>query len=66
VTDEQTDAIWDAQEDEIRTRWGAEAAEDANYGWFVDEVSGFIATKVYGHGVLTTDVALNHEFEEFR
>lgn len=37
-----------------------------NIGWFVDEVTNQFGTKVYGHGVLTTDMNTGkHTFEEF-
>ena len=43
----------------IHSECGAEAAEKANYGWGVDaygpEIS--VSTKVYGHGVLTSNAS---------
>ncbi len=61
------DEIYDHQERVIRKRLGRRAADLANYGWAACEgpdgaVS--VATKVYGHGVLTTDETLTDEWEE--
>ena len=47
---------YDNQEAWIRKHCGKQAADKANYGWGVDEVEGVICTKVYGFGVLITDV----------
>ena len=54
---------YDAQMEYIKEEFGEDAANKANYGWAVDGYT--IATKVYGHGVLVTDLALNMNFEEF-
>lgn len=63
MTLDQENAIYDAQDEWIR-----EHCPDAatNIGWAVDEIEGVISTKIYGLGVLTTDVHLNHTFEPFR
>jgi len=55
---------------ELQERWIAQhisqhAADHANYGWFVDEPNGTIATKVYGHGVVTIDTKGKIAYEEF-
>jgi hypothetical protein len=42
------------QERWIEERFGEEASTNANYGWYSDEHG--VATKVYGHGVLSTVV----------
>lgn len=63
---EREDEAYDAQEAWIKENCGDEAANTANYGWFVDEVDGNICTKVYGHGVLTTVIAtLEHEWDPY-
>lgn len=57
---------YDQQAKEIERTFGKKAASDANYGWGVDEVgdslkgNGTLAiqTKVYGKGVLNTEVDL--------
>lgn len=49
--------LFEAQYKEVRKRFGVEAAKQANYGWGVsgDEKRVSVASKVYGHGVLTTE-----------
>lgn len=61
----------DKQSDWISKRFGKRAADNANYGWGVDsdDEGASIATKIYGHGVLTTEVnyrsgKMTHSFEE--
>lgn len=54
VTKNIEETIYENQSEFIRQRWGQEAADKANYGWSVDEVTGEVATKVYGHGVVVT------------
>lgn len=65
---EAEDVTYEAQREYILAEFGEEAADTANYGWGVDEIVGVIATKVYGHGVLTTAIGEtdDHEFEPFR
>lgn len=62
---------FEANVDEIGRRFSNEAAQNANCGWSVsgddDHVS--CATKVYGHGVLVTnvsydDLSVEHRFDE--
>ena len=50
------DRIYREQERIIRRDYGKRAADQANYGWGVDEDDGsiIVSTKVYGHGVLIT------------
>lgn len=54
------DAAAQAQYDLIRAQHGEQAAEAANYGWGVggDDCYVSYATKVYGHGVLITEVVV--------
>lgn len=70
MTEEQEDTIYEEQHTLILERFGPEAAAAANYGWGVDEIEGYVATKVYGHGVLVStigaDGSIDHEFEERR
>ena len=60
------------QERYIRARFGDEAADVANYGWFGDDGLGYVETKVYGYGVLSStvsvidDTTIRHEFVPFR
>lgn len=56
-----TDAVYEAQD-----KWLSEhyPGRKVNMGWSVDDVTGQVATKVYGEGVLTTDKNLKHTFEE--
>jgi hypothetical protein len=53
-----TRAALDGQFTWIRERYGDEAAECANYGWGTDGTDEplvlYVATKVYGHGILNT------------
>ena len=59
VTEEATDktelALYESQRQWIEQHHGAEAAQNANYGWVVEtnDSSPFlgVATKVYGHGI---------------
>jgi hypothetical protein len=48
------DLIYDQQYELIKERFGRKAADEANYGWFVDacESRVIVSTKVYGHGIL--------------
>ena len=59
--------IYDEQEKWIHDNISPGAAQDADYGWGVDEVEGYIQTKIYGDdgGVLTTTFSEPevHEFE---
>lgn len=57
------DSVYEAQTEWIKTNIDENAAKLANYGWFVDD--NVVETKVYGHGVLSTDAYLNHDFREF-
>ncbi len=50
MTEEQEEALFDAQYEEIKKECGEKAANQANIGWGHSE--GSIASKVYGHGVL--------------
>lgn len=52
-----TDRIYTEQANEITKTHGAKAASSANYGWGVssDDKYVSVATKVYGHGVLTSE-----------
>lgn len=61
------DDAYEAQENWIKEHCGEEAAQKANYGWFVDEVDGLISTKIYGHGIITTEIGdpTNFTFESF-
>lgn len=70
--DKLEDKIYDAQERYIKREFGKEAADRANYGWFVDGDAKHIivSTKVYRHGVLTSTGILKsgkvtHDFESF-
>jgi hypothetical protein len=62
--------IYRAQERWILKRFGKEAADSANYGWGVSATDDYVSvqTKVYGHGVLTSEaspsVRVAHEFFE--
>jgi hypothetical protein len=64
VTDSETDktelALYDSQYQWIEQHHGKEAADFANYGWVVEsnDSSPFlgVATKVYGIGILYSDV----------
>ena len=63
--------VYNEQYDWIRKKFGKRAAEVANYGWGVtgDEDYVSVATKVYGHGVLESNVRLgadeiDHSFSE--
>ncbi len=66
ITEDDTDktetALYASQYEWIKTHYGEQAAENANYGWAVisNGESPFleVATKVYGHGLLMSD-ALN-------
>lgn len=66
------DRIFEAQQKLILKRFGADAANCANYGWGFTSVDDevIIETKVYGHGVLITNAKhpsrqLNHQFDPF-
>lgn len=62
--EDREDITYGLQEEYIIEHFGKEAAENANYGWFVDEVDETISTKVYGVGILTTSFkTFTHEFE---
>lgn len=62
--EDQLEKVWEAQD-----KWLKEHFPDQkflNQGWFIDDVEGVVGTKVYGHGVLLTDMeTLEHEFETF-
>lgn len=66
--DEVEDQIYDQQHEVIRREYGKDAADNANYGWFVDDTDGSvqISTKVYGKGVLvstgSTKEDIDHEW----
>lgn len=49
---------FDAQYQMVKLECGQEAADNANYGWGIseDETSSSICSKIYGHGLITTDV----------
>lgn len=58
------DEVLDAHEKYIDERFGKDAS--VNIGWAVDEVEMTYSSKVYGHGVVTTDmVTLESSFTEF-
>jgi len=60
------DLAYGTQHEWIEERYGREVAERANYGWVVDEIDRVIATKVYGFGVLTTNIdTYQHTWEGF-
>jgi hypothetical protein len=70
--DRDLERAFEAQEAYIRQRFGGEAADRANYGWAVIEgdTTIDISSKVYGHGVLHTQVvrsnaAIKLKFESF-
>jgi hypothetical protein len=63
---EWEEAVFNAQEEWIEQNINAAAMRSANYGWCQDYVSMEISTKVYLHGVLTTDASLNHTWEPFK
>lgn len=61
---------FDEQTKYIKKNFGKRAADRANYGWGIggDQHHTSVATKVYGHGVLQTDVdhktrKIDHDFE---
>jgi hypothetical protein len=64
MTEAQEDAIYEAQDQWISAHFGLKTPT-INSGWFVDEVDGYISTKIYGHGILTTDIHLNHLWEPY-
>jgi hypothetical protein len=52
---------------ELQEKYIEEHYPDApvNYGWAVDDVLGQYSSKIYGHGVLTTDMKTGkHTFSE--
>lgn len=58
------DKAYDEQYDLIKKDCGKKAADNANYGWFVDgreDRYTYIETKVYGHGVLKS--TCDHELQ---
>lgn len=59
---DEVSAIFDAQE-----KWLAEHYPKANVnmGWGIDYIDQYVQTKVYGEGVLTTNVELQHHWESF-
>ena len=63
------DEIYNQQYQWIKDKFGKEAAEKANYGWYVDTAGPelVVETKVYGHGVLvsrgSTEEDINHKFQ---
>lgn len=60
------DEAYIAQGAYIERQFGKKAADKANYGWAVDEVEKVVMTKVYGHGIVTTDLTTGKtSFEEF-
>ena len=65
------DRIYISQARWILKRFGAKAADSANYGWGVDETDNWVnvQTKVYGHGVLRSEATIGskveHMWEEF-
>lgn len=72
ITDlgELEDRVYDEQYDEIKSAYGKKAAEMANYGSGVTELEGvaglpngvYVQTKIYGIGVLTSEVRLGDKF----
>lgn len=62
-SDEQIEILearaYDEQYNEILRQYGKDAADKANYGWGVsgDDDGTDIATKVYGHGVLSSYIS---------
>jgi hypothetical protein len=57
------DAVYASQQAYIRKRFGKKAADHANYGWGVDEY--MVSTKVYGHGVLTSEYRRGKVYHDF-
>lgn len=64
--------IYIEQQAYIKKAFGKKACDHANYGWGVSGDKDYlsVATKVYGHGVLTSEGSLpsgdiDHSFEEF-
>lgn len=60
-------AVFAEQERLIEEKYGKQAAEKANYGYGQggDDFSVSIATKVYGHGVITTDASIGDSKKDF-
>ena len=68
--DEPEFKLYDEQAEWIKKNCGKKAANMANYGWGVsgDGYDVSISTKVYGHGILTSQFKKKkpiHEFEPF-
>jgi len=64
-TRKDEEEIYNSQDEEMEKKYGKEAADNANSGWFVDDYC--ICTKVYGYGVLTSYYVGNkiiHEWED--
>lgn len=61
---DRVEKAFDLQEEYIKENFPTDVK--VNLGWCVDEIDGYVATKVYGHGVLTTDLNdFTHEFEPY-
>lgn len=70
--DKLEEEIYDKQYNYIKNKFGKDAANSANYGWGASASDEYIsiATKVYQHGVLTSEGTLSsgeitHNFEKF-
>lgn len=64
VLDDREDRTFIAHEKWITEKFSKHAAEHANYGWAVDYVDRTYSTKVYGYGILTTNMeTMTHTFE---
>lgn len=68
--EEEPEDDWEDYVYEAQAKWLEEHYPRAttNDGWFVDEITKQISTKVYGHGVLTStyrgEGKVSHTFEE--
>lgn len=63
----EEERLMDAQYEEIKRVCGAQAADDANLGWGIDDYT--VSSKVYGFGVITsyfrgTQVVHEHDLDE--
>lgn len=67
MTEDQENKVYTQQDAYITEHFGRHAAQNANYGWAVDENDNTIGTKVYGYGILTStvhsDTNIQHHWE---